>query len=151
MHSKSYELDLKQMDDYEIFRLSICCLIALNLTKPIYRNRISLIKTRYHFLTELDFLNLYTIESFYKLINGKSVQSIASIICEQIEIVYLQIQIPKDQKQEKASISLTHQYLKRFNYIYNNSFCFDQSKNSTLTEKEINNFAIQAVFILAGI
>lgn len=147
MINKLTTLSLKQINDYETFRLLICCLTALNITQPIYKNKDLLIKARNSSLSESYFINLHTLESVYKLSNTKSVQLVANIICEQVETVHLQ---SKNKKQGLLNRVLTMQYLKRFNYIYNSTNRQDRNNSKIFTKKN-NSLAMQLLFFINGI
>ena len=150
MINKLTTLSLKQINDYETFRLLICCLTALNITQPIYKNKDLLIKARNSSLSESYFINLHTLVSVYKLSNTKSVQLIANIICEQVETVHFQCQKSKNKKQGLLDRVLTTQYLKRFNYIYNSTARQDRNNSKIFTKKN-NSLAMQLLFFINGI
>jgi len=92
-------------------------------------------------------------DSFYTLINKVTVRQFAYILLRPLlfeRAIDLQNFNIKNEWYPHAI--LLQEYLKQFKHLYNYYFLlFSGSANLSLTDKEINSFAIDALFLISGV
>ena len=94
------------------------------------------------------FLNLHNetlANELYKILNRPALRQMAHNLLKPILLQPNGLQKNNDNK------TLLQRYLKKFKYLYRRYFCKYTKQNQFITDKDLNYFAIQTLFLIVGV
>lgn len=98
------------------------------------------------------FITLYherSAKDYHNLLNRSSIRQIAYTLLK--PILFQPKTVKGNLKIYPSDLTTLKQYLKKYKYFYTRYFCTQLNENETLSDKELNYFAIHSLFLILGV